>query len=94
VSPILRRPAAAQIGNSADSWVFFILGDIFRSQRDDDFCMVSLWVTPSNLIATAAIDFSRTQWSVRVAQWPRPGLARPICRRRPVWQDGSLHNFR
>ena len=72
----------------------FISDDIFRSQRDDDFCMVSLWVTPSNLIATAAIDFSRTQWSVRVAQWPRPGLARPICRRRRVWQAGSLHIFR
>jgi hypothetical protein len=68
VSPILRRPAAAQIGNSANLCVFFILDDIFRSQRDDDFCMVSLWVTSSNLIATAAIDFSRTQWSVRVAQ--------------------------
>ena len=83
---------SAQIGNSGDLWVFFILDDIFRSQRDDDFCMVSLWVTPSNLIATAAIDFSRTQWSVRVAQWPRPGLARPTCRR--VWQAGSLHIFR
>ena len=85
---------SAQIGNSGDLWVFFILDDIIRSQRDDDFCMVSLWVTPSNLIATAAIDFSRTQWSVRVAQWPRPGLARPTCRRRRVWQAGSLHIFR
>jgi hypothetical protein len=93
-SHCLQRPAAAQIGNSADLWFFFILDDIFRSQRDDDFCMVSLWVTPSNLIAMAAIDFSRTQWSVRVAQWPRPGLARPICRRRRVWQAGSLHIFR
>lgn len=93
VSPTLRAALrSAQIGNSGYLWVFFILDDIFRSQRDDDFCMVSLWVTSSNLIATAAIDFSRTQWSVRVAQWPRPGLARPTCRR--VWQAGSLHIFR